>query len=142
MRKILCTTDETEVSRKAEAFACELAKALGSELHFVHVSPVTAKDLGTPGNFDAVIVEEVEARNHEVLKKASEAANSNGIANAVCLTLHDHDAAKAIVGYAEQEGCDMIITGSNGRAGIPRLLIGSVSSSIIHKAHCPVTVVR
>jgi nucleotide-binding universal stress UspA family protein len=142
VKKILCTTDETEVSRKAEGFACEMAKALGAELHFVHVSPVTPNDLKTPGNFDAVILEEVDARNHEVLKKASETAKHCGISDAIFLTLSGHDTAKVVVNYAETEGCDMIVTGSNGRVGVPRLIIGSVSSSIIHKAHCPVTVVR
>lgn len=142
MKKILCTTDETEVSRKAEAFACDLAKSLGAELHFVHVSPVTQNDLKTPGHFDAVIIEEIDARNHEVLQKATKTASEKGISNALFLTLHGHDAAKVIVNYAETENCDLIVTGSNGRVGIPRLVIGSVSSSIIHKAHCPVTVVR
>lgn len=142
MKKILCTTDETEVSRKAEAFACDLANGLGAEVHFVHVSPVTQADLNNPGHFDAVIIEEVDARNHEVLQKASATAATKGVNNAVFLTLDGHDPAKVVVNYAEQEGCDLIVTGSNGRKGIPRLVIGSVSSSIIHKAHCPVTVVR
>ena len=64
MKKILCTTDEAEVSRKAEAFAAQMAKGLGAELHYVHVSTVTPEDLKNPGHFDVVIIEEVDARNH------------------------------------------------------------------------------
>ncbi len=142
MKKILCTTDETEVSRKAEAFACDLANALGAELHFVHVSPVTQADLNNPAHFDMLIIEEVDARNHQVLEKATATAAAKGVNKPVFVTLDGHDPAKVVVSYAEQENCDLIVTGSNGRKGIPRLVIGSVSSSIIHKAHCPVTVVR
>ena len=52
------------------------------------------------------------------------------------------DVAEAIIDYAEAHDCDHIVTGSNARVGIPRLVMGSVSSDIIHKAHCPVTVIR
>jgi nucleotide-binding universal stress UspA family protein len=142
MRKILCTTDETEASRKAEVFAAQLAKAIGAELHYVHVSPVTRDDLSTPGQFDTVILEEVETRDHEVLKHAAAIAREYSMPDAVCLTLHNHNIAEAVIGYAETKGCDHIVTGSNGRVGVPRLVMGSVSGDIIHKAHCPVTVVR
>lgn len=142
MRKILCTTDETEVSRKAGVFAAQLAKSVGAQLHYVHVSPVTSDDLKTPGQFDTVILEKVEARDHDVLKHATAVAAENDIADAVCLTLHSHDVAKAVIEYAEANACDHIVTGSNGRVGVPRLVMGSVSGDIIHKAHCPVTVVR
>lgn len=142
MSKILCTTDETEVSRKAEVFAAELAKATGAELHYVHVSPVTSDDLQKPGPFDTIILEEVEARDHDVLKHAQGVAAEKGLTGAVCLTLRSHKVANAVIEYAEANGCDHIVTGSNGRVGVPRLVMGSVSGDIIHKAHCPVTVVR
>ncbi|MEH6358011.1 MAG: universal stress protein [Pseudomonadales bacterium] len=142
MKKILCTTDETEVSRKAEAFAAQMAKGVGAELHYVHVSKVTSDDLKTPGHLDVVIIEEVDARNHLTLQKATESAKANGISNATFLTLNGRDVAKAVIEYAEKNGCDHIVTGSNGRVGIPRLVMGSVSGDIIHKAHCPVTVIR
>jgi len=46
-----------------------------------------------------------------------------------------------VIEYAEANGCDHIVTGFNGRVGVPRLVMGSVSGDIIHKAHYPVTVV-
>jgi nucleotide-binding universal stress UspA family protein len=56
--------------------------------------------------------------------------------------LHSRDTAAAIVDYAETHGIDHIVTGSSGRVGIPRFVLGSVAGEIIHRAHCPVTVVR
>ncbi len=37
---------------------------------------------------------------------------------------------------------DMIVIGSRGAGGFPRLLIGSVSSHVTHYAHCPVVIIR
>ncbi len=37
---------------------------------------------------------------------------------------------------------DLVIVGSHGRKGVERFLLGSVSHSIIHRASCPILVVR
>ena len=47
-----------------------------------------------------------------------------------------------IVETAEKEGSDLIIIGSHGYNRWERLLLGSVSDSVIHHAPCSVLVVR
>ena len=47
-----------------------------------------------------------------------------------------------IVETAEETGADLIILGSHGYKRWERLLLGSVSSSVVHHAHCSVLVVR
>ncbi|HTX93935.1 MAG TPA: universal stress protein [Mycobacterium sp.] len=37
---------------------------------------------------------------------------------------------------------EMVVLGSNGRGAMARLLLGSVSSSVVRSAHCPVAVIR
>ncbi len=49
--------------------------------------------------------------------------------------------ASKVVSYAEQQGADLIVTGSHGKHGLS-LLLGSVASGILHKAKCDVFVVR
>lgn len=47
-----------------------------------------------------------------------------------------------IVETAEELNADLVILGSHGYKRWERLLLGSVSSSVVHHAHCSVLVVR
>jgi nucleotide-binding universal stress UspA family protein len=50
--------------------------------------------------------------------------------------------AAAICQAAKDSGADMIIVGTRGRGMAARALLGSVSTSVVHDAHCDVLVVR
>ena len=52
------------------------------------------------------------------------------------------DPAFAILEQAKASQADLILMGTHGRGGLARFLIGSVSHSVLHQAHCPVLVVR
>jgi len=47
-----------------------------------------------------------------------------------------------IVEIAEEFGADLIVLGSHGYKQWERLLLGSVSNSVAHHAHCSVLIVR
>lgn len=50
--------------------------------------------------------------------------------------------ADAIIDVADQEKADLIVMGTHGWSLAKRLLLGSVSTSVLHHAHCDVLVVR
>jgi nucleotide-binding universal stress UspA family protein len=52
------------------------------------------------------------------------------------------DAGAAIIDVARNADADLIVVGSRGRSPIERVLIGSVSDKVIHRAESDVLVVR
>jgi nucleotide-binding universal stress UspA family protein len=51
-------------------------------------------------------------------------------------------ANEVICDIARKQSIDLIVLGSHGRTGIKRLLMGSVTESVIAHAPCPVLVVK
>jgi nucleotide-binding universal stress UspA family protein len=50
--------------------------------------------------------------------------------------------AATIVDVAQREGVDHVVLGSHGRAGMSRVLLGSVAESVVRRSPAPVTVAR
>ena len=50
--------------------------------------------------------------------------------------------AEAIVGYAKQSGCDLIIMASHGRSGVSRWAHGSVADKVLRGSPVPVLMVK
>lgn len=51
-------------------------------------------------------------------------------------------AATALIRVAEEVGADLVVVGTRGRTGIPRVLLGSVAETVVRSAPCSVLVVR
>jgi len=51
-------------------------------------------------------------------------------------------AAEEILDLASEIGADMIVIGSHGRTGVRRVLLGSVSETVVRRARCAVIVAR
>jgi nucleotide-binding universal stress UspA family protein len=52
------------------------------------------------------------------------------------------DPREVILRVAEEQSADLIVVGSHGRSGIPKLLMGSVASHVVTHATCNVLVVK
>lgn len=50
--------------------------------------------------------------------------------------------AEAIVQYADEQGVDQIVMGRQGQGGLQSMLLGSVVNKVLHRAACPVSLVR
>ena len=121
--KILLATDRSREAELAATTAADLAKSTNSELHIVHVgeSPtfLAQKELDT----EVGTIRETGA---------------TGIQAHLKFGMPD----RMIVELAEELGAGLIVMGSRGLGGVRRVLLGSISDSVVRHAHCPVLVVR
>lgn len=136
--KVLCAVDDTDHSESAIIQAAELAKATGAELTLLAVNLPAGGD--GRGGIIAYTWEDSDAKR--VLDNASAVAGKVGISSPKTASVKSRDAARSIVVYAEDNGIDHIVVGTGGKGNIARLVLGSVSSSVVARAHCPVTVAR
>jgi nucleotide-binding universal stress UspA family protein len=142
IRKILCATDGSIASAKAVDVAVDLAAQLGAALAFVTVERVTAETAANSAFWDSQVLDAAAAQTHRDLSSAQAKARAAGLTQVQCVTTQGGNVAAAIIDYAERHGFDHIVTGSLGRTGLARLMLGSVAADVVAKAHCPVTIVR
>jgi nucleotide-binding universal stress UspA family protein len=136
IRTILSPTDYSDRSEAALSVARTLARDEGARLIVLHVAPVEILLAGIAGvGMDPRLyrdgLEEVRGR-----------LDGPDLAYPVESRLRRGDAAKEILGSAEELGCDLIVMGTHGRSGLGRLLIGSVAEAVLRGARCPVLTVK
>jgi len=78
----------------------------------------------------------------EMLQKAADSATSKaGTSPSIKTEVLEGSATGEILDAAKRHGADHIVVGARGSGGFPRMLIGSVSSAVVHHAESPVTVI-
>lgn len=95
----------------------------------------------------AMFVEEVAALMEEWREEAKQAIDLavKKLSSAGFPTkgvLLEGEVKACILDYADEWNADLIVLGSHGRKGLDRLLLGSVSETILRHARCSVRVVR
>jgi len=145
--KILLATDGSEEAQLALRTAVDQANSTNSELHLVTVGPWNPDPAyatheasfrwQTYEEVSEAIGKEAQQILDEQVKKIKEAGGAVQEAH-----LRRGRKDQEIVRLAEEIGAGLIVTGSRGRGGVRRALMGSVSDSVVRHAHCPVMVVR
>jgi nucleotide-binding universal stress UspA family protein len=141
-KKLLCATDGSHSSEKAVDYAVALAAKTGAHLTFLTVNRITTNSLAHSYFWDSNMLNAADAQMQDELQAAMTKAKAVGLADVCCAIEGGHNIAACIISFAEKHGYQHIITGSVGRTGVARMLLGSVAQDVIVKAHCPVTVVR
>ncbi len=140
LTRILCPTDFSEASTKAEAYATSLASRYGASLHLLHVDPPTP--LMSPYGeipVDIRLFEDQRQQAEHDLAAARDRARAAGVpADA---SIRGGYPAREVLDVADREHSDLIVLGTHGRGGFEHLLLGSVAEKVMRKAQCPVMVV-
>lgn len=133
IKKILCAIDETDYANDAIRLAAEMAKIYGAELTLLSVN----QRLDSISDY---VWNDSDLRS--LLDRAANEAKVVGVANPNIVIVKGRDVGREIVVFAEQNNFDHVIVGTGGKGAVERLMLGSVSSDVVRRAHCPVTVAR
>jgi nucleotide-binding universal stress UspA family protein len=144
-KHILMPTDGSDHSEKAIERGIELAKLCGARVTGMHVVPDYRLAIAYEGAFDPVThekaEEEVRARAASFLDFVQRAATAAGVPCETLVATNDHP-YDAIVNTANERGCDLIVMTSRYRKGLAKLIMGSESTRVLHRASIPVLMFR
>ncbi len=147
--KILLATDGTKYSDAALQFLGKFAFSEGD-----HIKIVSVVDMALPVSIDlyngdylpsTLEIEKTAKENAEntLSDTAQRAREIISDPNALISTeILIGSPERKIVETAEEMKADLIIVGSHGYNRWERLLLGSISDSVVHHAHCSVLIVR
>jgi nucleotide-binding universal stress UspA family protein len=139
--RILVAVDDSEFSQAALRALIKQIAPQNSEVRVLHVvEPIST---APPPQMAAGYAPELEPELADAQKLVQKAAETlQGAGFSVSTAVEQGDVREKIVDHAAEWGADLIITGSHGRRGIRRFLLGSVAESVARHALCSVEIVR
>lgn len=139
--RLCCPVDFSESSRVAMKMAARTARRFGAELTLVHVMPPpVTRALDVPASAAEVLAAAAHEAGQALERWSADAEQISG--RPAAARILSGDPAAEVVRFARAERCDLIVLGTHGRTGVPRLLLGSVAEHVVRHAHCPVLVAR
>ena len=136
---IVVGTDGSDRAGIAVREAMSLVKVSGGELHVVNVIHPSV----SVGFADSRAQQDQVNSMREEAEKIRSQLIATAEAEGVSVKVHNPggDAAKALLGTAEEVSADLVVVGNRGMSGTKRFLQGSVPNTVAHNCHCDVLIV-
>lgn len=144
-KRIFVPVDGSDTSLNALQMACRLAREGGGALRLAHVLDRAAYLTGydVSGGASGALFEALQSSAQKILAEAQAAAAAAGVqADTVLVNELGSSLGEAVATAATDWQADLIVTGTHGRSGPSRLLLGSGADQIIRLAPVPVLVTR
>jgi nucleotide-binding universal stress UspA family protein len=139
-KHILVPTDLSEGAEQALDYACELARALGAQVHLLNV--VGIPSLGVPElgiALTSTMIDQLVVDSQAAIDRLAKTRCTAPVGHAL---VKAGDARDVINQTAKELGIDLIVMGTHGRRGISRALLGSVAETVVRSAPCAVLTVH
>jgi nucleotide-binding universal stress UspA family protein len=143
---ILLTTDGSEVAERAAPYAVRLADTFDATLHVVYVVDTDAIGyaLGSEqvnrlvaGDLEGMT--DVHERAASAIDRVRDYADEAGLEIAPAIEVGDPHTV--IVRFAEENDVDLVVMTSQGRGGVRRMVMGSVTERVTRSLDIPVLIV-
>lgn len=137
---VLVPVDGSDNSYRALDAALLLSEKLGSSITVVNVMeqvPITHIE---SEKLLSELLEAYKKENQEILSKCSNIASEKELS--IKTLLLQGNPASVILDYSKKEKFDLVIMGSRGMGKFKQLILGSVSSKIVHHSPCAILLIR
>jgi nucleotide-binding universal stress UspA family protein len=146
LQRVVVALDGSEQSRHALSFLGSLPLPADIELLLVGVAEKTHLPRSAPSlvadqlrAFVAEVDEEEKTRKHQILADAERRIPPKGRVQLKSVVGNPPD---EIVAVAKTTGAQLIVLGSRGIGGLQRLVLGSVSESVLLQSECTVIITK
>ncbi|MBI3592953.1 MAG: universal stress protein [Nitrospirae bacterium] len=139
MQKILVAHDGSKSSDKALKKAIEISLNFNASLTVLSVVPELYLTELPPADRNRIF-ESLSEETREAMEKIRKSLSGKSIE--VKTLIRQGDPAEKILETAQKMKVDLIVTGSHGRHGAKKFLLGSVSSKVVDYSRCSVLVVK
>jgi nucleotide-binding universal stress UspA family protein len=149
IKTILVPTDGSTHADAAVDWAADLAAKFNASLSLLHVlqeNRISAypEEIRAFARYEKIVVSDLEVAQmlaHRLLDLAAGRARSRG-ATAVDTLVTEGNAAKIIVAEANRLNADLIVMGRRGLGSLSEVVLGGVSSKVLHLADCACLTVK
>lgn len=144
-RGIVVCSDGSDHAKQAARAAAEIAKRFQSHLTLLSVFNVSAlmspfaNALEAAPELESVLKIGEETHTH-VLQQTGKVLEEAGVEFQTCC--ESGNPVETILRATENKKADLVVLGSRGLSQWKALLLGSVSDTVLHRAPCPVLIVR
>ncbi|MBP1947505.1 universal stress protein [Virgibacillus litoralis] len=142
-RRILVAYDGSDLSKEAlQEAKLQAAGVPETEVHVISVVTQAGPNtnVAMARNIEMEIAESFRPEM-ETIKEEFEAEDIV-VYTDVMVDYYQRNAGDKVCEYAEDHEIDLIIVGSRGLGGVKKLLLGSVSTNIVHRAKCPILIIK
>ena len=145
IKKVLFSTDFSEISNHALPYAIKMAKIFNAELIMLHAVTLYEHDPNDPNHqfpslrtYCAEIRKAADSRFQVCIEEIGDVGVR--IRKAIVQGISPH---AAILDFMREEGeIGLIVMSTHGRSGLSHVLLGSVTENVIRYSPCPVLVVK
>jgi len=144
-KHILLATDGSPASDNAARLAVDLARTHGALLTALYVAePYPYLNVGEASAVGVQVhmAETARSASRAHAQVAEHCATPGAPVTLRARRCEDASASDGILKAARDDDADLIVVGSHGRSGIPRLMLGSVAASVVAQSSLPVLVAR
>lgn len=147
MKTILAPVDFSDITDKIIEEACTMAEAFGGKVILLNVSipsPYPTEYIieggFVPPPVDSESAKEQARKAEKLLTEIADSWKSEKFE--LEAKVISGEPVPVILDFCENNGVDTIIMGSHGHGALYHLLLGGVSEKVLHRASCPVMIIR